>query len=264
MNKIWLYWKWAVLCLTVLFAMLVIFDLARSVGATCPPQKGTSTQQHPENTKPKECGIGESATYGTARAFIHFVEGGEHFFVAFGTIIIAIFTIVLGVATAFLWKATRDLVTGADANADRQLRAYVMIRDVVINDFEIGKIPIPRITIKNSGLTPARNVTVWCNVGFDLFPHTLSLPRRSQDALPPTPIAPGGTHTIEPKIKQGEMNAPTWAALESGTHAIYVMGEIRYEDAFGQHRETDFLLFTGGPLGARDEMGAYKHGNRIT
>jgi hypothetical protein len=239
------YWKWAIFVVAVLAAALVILDLAMSLGATCPPSPAS------------QCSFENSATSGAIRSFVEFVEHGEHFFVAFGTI-------VLGFATVFLWLATRALVEGAEVNADRQLRAYVMIRDVIIDDFETDKIPRPRVTIKNSGLTPARNVTVWCTVGFDHYPHTLPLPRRPQDALPLTPIAPQGTYTTEPKIKQGELTLATWAALEAGTHAIYVMGEIRYEDVFGQRRETDFLLFTGGPIGARDAMGAYKEGNRIT
>jgi hypothetical protein len=39
--------------------------------------------------------------------------------------LLAIFTIILAVATIFLGSATRDLVRGADATAERQLRAYI-------------------------------------------------------------------------------------------------------------------------------------------
>jgi hypothetical protein len=39
--------------------------------------------------------------------------------------IIALFTIILGIATWLLWRATKRLVEGADRTAERQLRAYV-------------------------------------------------------------------------------------------------------------------------------------------
>jgi hypothetical protein len=41
--------------------------------------------------------------------------------------IIAIFTVILGMATGFLWLATKNLVIGAEDTAERQLRAYVSI-----------------------------------------------------------------------------------------------------------------------------------------
>jgi len=39
--------------------------------------------------------------------------------------IIALFTVILGIATWFLWRATKRLVEGAEDTAQRQLRAYV-------------------------------------------------------------------------------------------------------------------------------------------
>lgn len=61
-----------------------------------------------------------------------------------------------------------------------------------------------------------------------------------------------------------ELNLATWSDLAAGTHAIYLAGEIRYLDAFEKARETQFVLFTGGPLGASDALAPYREGNRIT
>lgn len=166
MNYIQRHWKKGVSALLLVFLAVVTFDLTKSLGASCP----------------NSCSIKYSASYTAARDFAAFVEHNEHFFVGFGTIIIAIFTAVLGLATAFLWKATKALVDGANDTAERQLRAYVMIESVRLEDFEVGRRPFARVTLRNSGATPAHQLTHWCMMGFDAFPHTLPFPT-SDDTL---------------------------------------------------------------------------------
>lgn len=46
---------------------------------------------------------------------------------ALNGIFLAIFTIVLAAATAFLWKATRDLVFETKSHGKRALRAYISV-----------------------------------------------------------------------------------------------------------------------------------------
>jgi hypothetical protein len=81
--------------------------------------------------------------------------------------------------------------------------------------------------------------------------------------LPPRPLAPGATVHILTGVNI-ELNPATLTALERKSHAIYVTGEIRYEDAFGVPRETDFLLFCTGAQVAKGTMASYDTGNRIT
>src|SRR5438105_4819129 len=103
------YWKWAALVLSVLFASLVLFDLGVSLGSTCPFHQSTSGEKGASNTAQKHCSIEESATYGAISSFVAFIEHGEHFFMAFGTIVIATFTVALVASTTLLWDATRKL-----------------------------------------------------------------------------------------------------------------------------------------------------------
>jgi hypothetical protein len=98
--------KWALFVLSVLVASLIVFDLGMSLGASCPPQQAIGEEKHAPNAAPKRCSIEKSATYGAIRSFVEFVEHGEKFFIAFCTLVIAIFTVVLVVATAFLMSAT--------------------------------------------------------------------------------------------------------------------------------------------------------------
>src|SRR2546423_983870 len=39
--------------------------------------------------------------------------------------IVALFTVILGIATWLLWRSTKRLVEGAERTAERQLRAYI-------------------------------------------------------------------------------------------------------------------------------------------
>lgn len=146
-----------------------------------------------------------------------------------------------------------------------QLRAYVMIESVAIVGIAEGRKPDVHITIKNSGQTPARNVTHWSKLGFSTFPEIAEpVPRRDSDeTLPESTMAPGGTLGIITGIDR-ELNAATIKAIKDQSYALYVLGEIRYTDAFGKHRETDFLLFCTGHLADSGSAASYKKGNRIT
>jgi hypothetical protein len=84
--------------------------------------------------------------------------------------ITAVFTVLLGLATIFLWLATRDLVDGAERTSRRQLRAYVFPHTVDaadrghlgdnINDALKGYVGSVT-TIRNSGQTPAYDLRHW-------------------------------------------------------------------------------------------------------
>jgi hypothetical protein len=179
--------------------------------------------------------------------------------------LIAAFTGGLFVATCFLFNATKNLVRGAEQTAERQLRAYVMIDNAQIEGVRVGDIPSAKLIIKNSGQTPAYNVTHWCSVGYGAYPFTGIVPGGEDEdvALPPRPLAPGGLiSTWADETRR--LDAATMNALLYKSHAVYVVGQIRYEDAFGHRRETDFLLLAGGPIPPDGTLGCYYHGNRAT
>src|ERR1700722_5498736 len=167
-------------------------------------------------------------------------------------------------ATLALFVATRQLVIGAEKTAERQLRAYLMIKSVRLEGLKDGSCPRAIITFKNSGKTPAQNVTHWAKLGFSTFPDMAQLPEtdRSQP-MPPGAVAPGGK-IIMSSGSDKPLNAPTMNVLENGTYAIYLAGEIRYEDALGKKRETDFLLFCTRGMVAEGSMASFHTGNRIT
>jgi hypothetical protein len=161
------YWKWAVFVLSVLTASLVLFDFGMSLGTTCPFHQPISAIETASQSTPKHCSIEKSASYGAIRSFVEFIEHGEHFFVAFGTIVIAIFTVVLAFATAFLmiatnrlWKAGERQIAIATVAADhipRVERAYLTGGGKVVpmvNKNFLGKRHFV-VEVANYGKTPA-------------------------------------------------------------------------------------------------------------
>jgi hypothetical protein len=74
--------------------------------------------------------------------------------------VIAIFTVVLGTVTFFLWLATRNLVRGAEKIGEAQVRAYVNIKSASIDFLSNDTLPRVMFIASNSGQSPARNF-IW-------------------------------------------------------------------------------------------------------
>ena len=90
------------------------------------------------------------------------------------------------------------------------------------------------------------------------------IPNRDQkEMLPEGTLAPSATLDLVTGVDLA-LNAPTITALIAGTHALYVIGQIRYVDVFGRAHETDFLMFCTKHLMTSGSVAGYKTGNRIT
>ena len=161
--------------------------------------------------------------------------------------------------------ATRESMVLATDTAQRQLRAYLMVHTAVVENFSAGGKPRAKLTIKNTGQTPAHAVTHWCSSGIAPYPvedHVVRALKRREIDLPTKPLPPGcQTKTWS---ESDILTEDQYEAVSDGTHALYVIGEIRYLDAFNKPQETDFLLFAGGPTGITGELAEYQTGNRTT
>jgi hypothetical protein len=166
--------------------------------------------------------------------------------------VIAGFTVILGVATWFLWRATVRLVRSADKTAERQLRAYVLVKDMKMEEFKgatttggYGPIPGPtqhyriEAVLENGGQTPTRLGIVNVNWKID-------------DALPDNFDFPDGPLTEKAHIGPGcTFSTPGFfisvedtASVVLGTKRAFVWGWINYNDAFShtpRHR-TEFCF----------------------
>src|SRR5258706_12925802 len=90
--------------------------------------------------------------------------------IAIGTIGLFLVTAALALYTARLWKATGQLVRGAEDTAERELRAYVCVeKSSGAEAREDPSWPSFKLVLKNCGKTPAYDVAGWAGVGLQEY-----------------------------------------------------------------------------------------------
>ncbi len=154
--------------------------------------------------------------------------------------------LLLVIFTGTLWLATRDLVKGAESNAERQLRAYVFPKD----DSAISVVQGPSTTrpfevnvaVKNYGQTPAHDVVASAWVGLDEWPLKDTFNFDGPPSAEPVAkalIPPGATshyHTGSAR----PLTTEELASVNSGRLRLYIYGNVKYVDAFKKPRVTNF------------------------
>jgi hypothetical protein len=153
--------------------------------------------------------------------------------------IIAVFTVILGVATWKLWRSTDALVRGAEVTAERQLRAYVGVRRIYFDKSNPGSISVV-VEINNFGQTPANycSTNIFLKIGptdGSQFPGLIREGFDNQSTL-----MPSHERTVICHLNERKDTAPNiLRAINDGKLAIYVIGAIRYQDFAGQTQYTD-------------------------
>jgi hypothetical protein len=236
------------ICLAALLALLSGFG-ALSQPAPPPPEASTEQQQAgAENQKQPQSAIDEILAVGKdwLRPVVRFFSKHHNFWVAIGTIVIAAFTVILGVATWLLSGATRDLVEGADKNAERQLRAYVLAFQARLTNFE-SDAPTVEVVIKNSGQTPAYRVTGLTLISFRPYPLGKPL-TLSQDATKKNcgVLGPQATFSIITRLDHPPLPPEQKARVRDKKAAVYAHGRIEYTDAFDEPRWATYQYIYGG------------------
>lgn len=163
---------------------------------------------------------------------------------------IAIFTVILGIATGFLWWATRALVRGAEDTARRQLRAYISINPVEINSTADSEERFTQVTcfLKNHGQTPAREMHYIFD--FDVLPNPLV----SGFVFPPPTIPIHANSTLFPQADMRVwfnfnrlLTTEEFNLVEQDRLRLHIWGSVFYKTAFAQQCQTDFRASVGGP-----------------
>jgi hypothetical protein len=164
---------------------------------------------------------------------------------------IAIFTVILGIATGFLWWATRNLVRDARESSRRQLRAYISANPLEIASAEQEE-RFVQITfgLKNHGQTPAHEMHYI--FGFDVFANPL--PEGFTYPQPTIPI-----HAESALFPQGDMvvwfnfnrliSTDEFSLVERDGLRLHIWGSVFYRTAFEEQGQchTDFRASVGGP-----------------
>jgi hypothetical protein len=172
--------------------------------------------------------------------------------VGFAGLICFLFVAALQVQQAI----TKHPISNANDAAVKQSRAYVFvdtIRTSNIDDDLLSisptKIASIMLVIKNTGQTPAFKMSHRASIRFAPFPpppdlfNIPAIPPRTVDTLPPGGMA-------QNIVGLGRaLNVDEKTILGLGTHAVYLFGEIGYEDTFGFKRCTKYRYRVGGDVG---------------
>jgi hypothetical protein len=143
--------------------------------------------------------------------------------------------------------ATRDAVKLSEKTAEYQLRAYVVFDDVkIIKDPAAPTMFFADAAFKNVGQSPAYEFSaLW---GITIAPYPIT-------GIPWSPkiVGPGYKAILGPSIRGSSrlmLNDPispeNLAAINAGTSAVLIWGEIRYKDIFGQDRWTKIVVASQG------------------
>ncbi len=162
-----------------------------------------------------------------------FIHNFREEIVAVGTLFIAAFTVILAFATGFLYVATRDLVEGADKNAEKQLRAYVGLQsmEATVYPFDQGGfVVVAHTEARNFGQTPAYGMTVQANATIDMpdaapFDDSQGT-AKSAGAI--TAFKDVGFQISQTRI----ITAEDAQAIRDQKKIIFFWGTIKYRDAF--------------------------------
>jgi hypothetical protein len=145
-------------------------------------------------------------------------------------------------------KAAEAAVDHSRETAERQLRAYVWLKAVQLNDFLLGHIPVVILEVRNSGQTPAYDLEIGAGcfaMPYPLPPNTLFPPMNP--GINPTKMVlhPGSEPPFNAPARFSYTPGNTLTekqakALATDKVRIYVFALVQYLDAFGKKRETRF------------------------
>ncbi|WP_090879057.1 hypothetical protein [Bauldia litoralis] len=168
------------------------------------------------------------------------------------TIFVGLGTFLL-IVTLFLTrqanKAARSAVAVTRRMGKVQSRAYVVVKGGALKNFGEGKHAHAVVSLINSGQTPAHGVRTKMHVGIGPYPPptgaAFSEPPELTDAGSDGVAGPGAVLYKHVTMEDHPLTAPEVASITNGQQAIYIVGDVRYRDAFGKARTTRFrTMFT--------------------
>lgn len=135
---------------------------------------------------------------------------------------------------------TEAALTLSKDTANRQLRAYLLVKRAKMGLVVVDKNPVARITLINTGQTPAYKLRPAGAFEFAAFP------RQEPWTIPPSgprvgrgPLGAGRSFTMLMTFPY-RMPREALTDFQAGTTAFFSFGSIEYEDVFGAVHTTHF------------------------
>ena len=229
-----------VFALMLFVGMICFVDLETSTPPFCISEESTqaNANQYDKNCAP------------VSRAIVAYLIDGSialgHLIRDFKDEIIAAFTVLLAVSTAYLWRATRDLVRGAEDASKRQLRPYIIVKgkDITEQDETHGRF-IHFLKVVNAGQTPAYHLRGITRC------HALNhpIPRNFDFTIPPGEnqsvmmLGPGQSTGHNSYADETLTPIDLITIKSNGPWRLYNYGTFIYEDSFGTEYRTNFCYF---------------------
>ena len=166
---------------------------------------------------------------------------------AFGTIMIAVFTYVLYRATNKLWDAGERQLAHLENTAQRQLRAYIVtkISEVRPPRSAPNNHVAVRITILNTGQTPAYKVRVASRTRLTEYPFPAGFDFTVPFGDDPSEGTLGPQEDVENDGRSDPMSEIEWGQLcnaQTGNQQLCTWGTVVYRDTFGKWQHTSFCV----------------------
>jgi hypothetical protein len=148
-------------------------------------------------------------------------------------------------------EQTERIINQMRDTAQRQLRAYVCVSSALLK-FLRPEVPEIQVHFKNCGQTPAYELRGWIHIWVEEYPLKVLLPQPTEDLRKGVDILGPNRESIFVIAKDPPVPTQSLRLLGTMSGTIYVYGEIRYTDVFGEKRWTKYRLIYGGVLGARN------------
>lgn len=170
----------------------------------------------------------------------------QTWFVGFGTLLVfgtLLLMIQANRAAIQAASAAQDSVTLMEEMSKRQLRAYVCVSNVRIENFKVFEIPTITFEVRNHGPTPAMDVEViWRAERVYGDPHRCKLSFNGMTWGSKFPLGAG--HYVRPSNPvENVLSMEFQDSFIVGEGTYLVFGYIRYKDIFGVQRRTIFRNF---------------------
>jgi hypothetical protein len=249
----------------IFFATGLYLAFTAWLGASFHQAPTPQTNQSDQETKPieNELRLRMAIKHGFIRQG-NFIHDFREEIVAVGTLFIAAFTVILAFATGFLYFATRDLVTGADDTAEKQLRAYIGTYSMETTFYPYqggGYVFIAHVELRNFGQTPAYDLLIEANAAIDVpDADPFELKNTHQKAAGRNiAFRDAGVHVnVSWQIPEADV-----VAVRDREKNVFCWGTVRYRDAFDKHHYFTFRLVSAQQQvgGNSFVMGVHEKGN---
>lgn len=123
-----------------------------------------------------------------------------------------------------------------------QTRAWITVKGVSHQEIKAGQKLISSIEFINSGNSPALNLTIHNNCAIRKIPPPTPMELIPFKGEPSSAVL--GPQIISQSIITGDilMTEELINGIETGDLHIYVWGIVKYDDIFGQHRQTGYCF----------------------